>query len=319
MEKAQSNEKNDKKTTSFFREINECERVLEAMGVFCCDIDTEGIMHSFDSSFCETLDFSKQELLGLSFHTLLDDSSLHDFISFLDALPKTHPLKRHIDTISLRKDDVTLNVEIFAIPQTLENGNEGYRLLLQDISHRKKTEELIRKFAFEDILTGLPNRRLFMDRLGLQLNHAKRGKGIFAVVMMDLDHFKEINDTKGHAVGDRLLHRVAQRLAKTIRKGDTVARIGGDEFIFLFPALYNAKNGDRIGEKILSAFKKPFLLEKCKIQISASIGIAIYPEHGSNITSLLRHSDRAMYSAKKNGRNRYEFYTEEMKEEEKDI
>ncbi|MDR2862027.1 MAG: sensor domain-containing diguanylate cyclase [Syntrophobacterales bacterium] len=296
---------------TLLKKIKNYKQILEAMEVFSCDIDPRGIIHAFDLRFCKRLNLSKQDLLGLSFRILWDDSSLHNFTSFLDAIFKTHPSKRYIDTICLRKGDVVLDAEIFAIPQTLKNGISGYRLLIQDISHRKKTEDLIRKLAFEDILTGLPNRRLFMDRLSLQLNHAKRSKGIFAVVMMDLDYFKEINDTKGHAIGDQLLHSVARRLVKTIRDGDTVARIGGDEFIFLFPALRNMRNGARIGDKIVTAFKEPFLLEKHEISISASIGIAIYPDHGDNI-SLLRNSDCAMYAAKKNGRNRYEIYTKEM-------
>jgi len=299
-------EKNNK--TWLLEKIKDYERILEAMKVFHCDIDARGVIRSFDLRFCKTLDFSEDDFLGVPFSTILDDSSQQDFVSFLNATLKAP--KRY--TIRLRKDDAILDTEISAIQQMLDDGNWGYRLLLQDVSHRKKSEDLIRKLAFEDILTGLPNRRLFMDRLILQLNHAKRNKELFAVIMMDLDHFKEVNDTKGHAIGDHLIHRVARRLVKTVREGDTVARIGGDEFISLFPALRNAESGIRIAEKIIDTFKKPFPLKKHKIHITASIGVAVYPDHGDNIASLMRNSDRAMYVAKKNGRNRYEIYTEEM-------
>ena len=308
----QINAENGEKIASLLKKINDYERILETMGIFYYDIDKDGIIRAFDMRFCKALNFSDQELLGLPFSAICDDSFQGDFVSSMNAVLETHTSERRIDNIRLRKKDTVLDTEIYAIPQTLEDGNPGYRLLVQDVNHRKKMEDLIRKFAFEDTLTGLPNRRLFMDRLVLQLNHAKRSNGQFAIILMDLDYFKEVNDTKGHATGDELLHHIAQRLVKAVREEDTVARMGGDEFILLFPALRNAGNGNRIGDKLVKVFKKPFLLENHKIHITASIGIAIYPDHGDNIAFLLRNSDRAMYAAKKNGRNRYEFYSDEI-------
>jgi diguanylate cyclase (GGDEF)-like protein len=127
-------------------------------------------------------------------------------------------------------------------------------------------------------------------------------------MMIDLDRFKEVNDTLGHYVGDLLIQGVGQRLTDLLRKGDTVARIGGDEFILLLPSLSKGNNASRVAEKILSAFSEPFSLENHEIRITPSIGIAIYPDHGDNMDLLLKNSDIAMYWAKEGGRNTFEYY-----------
>jgi len=185
---------------------------------------------------------------------------------------------------------------------------EGQRILYmvwRDITERRRIEDAIRHLAYHDVLTGLPNRILFTDRLVLAIAQAKRYQKTMAVMMLDLDRFKTINDTSGHHVGDLLLQSVGTRLARTLREGDTVARLGGDEFMILLPEIKKPASSFRVAGKIVSAFIKPFLCEENELFTSASIGIAVYPEDGEDLDTLMKHADTAMYQAKSKGRNTY--------------
>ncbi|MFW5444251.1 MAG: EAL domain-containing protein [Methylococcaceae bacterium] len=184
-----------------------------------------------------------------------------------------------------------------------------YVSIFNDISTRKAQEELIRFQANYDSLTELPNRNLFNDRMELAINQAKRSKKRIALMFLDLDRFKWINDTWGHRAGDLLLMEVAKRLNSIVRSSDTVARMGGDEFTLILPELEKAIDAEIIAKKIFSTFVKPVDIEGNEIVISASIGISIYPDDGSDSQTLQKHSDHAMYSAKESGRNRYHYYT----------
>jgi len=185
---------------------------------------------------------------------------------------------------------------------------EGQRILYmvwRDITERRRIEDAIRHLAYHDVLTGLPNRILFTDRLVLAIAQAKRYQKTMAVMMLDLDRFKTINDTSGHHVGDLLLQSVGTRLARTLREGDTVARLGGDEFMILLPEIKKPASSFRVAGKIVSAFIKPFPCEENELFTSASIGIAVYPEDGEDLDTLMKHADTAMYQAKSKGRNTY--------------
>jgi diguanylate cyclase (GGDEF)-like protein len=162
--------------------------------------------------------------------------------------------------------------------------------------------------ATHDVLTGLPNRMLFIDRLEVALAQSKRNRHKLAVMMLDLDHFKDINDALGHMVGDQLLKEVGNRLSGLVRQSDTVARLGGDEFIILLSDMERMEDSIVIAEIVLKAFGQPFVCGKHKLISSASIGIAIYPDDGNDIDSLLKNSDMAMYSVKTQGRNSYQFF-----------
>ena len=177
---------------------------------------------------------------------------------------------------------------------------------LQDITDRRNHEETIAHQATHDALTGLPNRPLFLDRLDQALARAERTGERLGVLFMDLDHFKEINDHLGHLVGDRILAEVALRLKETLRAQDTVARMGGDEFTFLLPGLGRPEDAERAGGRILEAFRAPFVLEGAAVSVTASLGIALFPEHGTGTLDLMRRADLALYQAKSRGRNRYE-------------
>lgn len=189
----------------------------------------------------------------------------------------------------------------------------------RDITELKHTEEQLKRnelslhhLAHHDTLTDLPNRLLLIDRLNQSIKKAWRANKGLAVMFIDLDYFKEINDSLDHSIGDQLLQAVAQRLKNTIRKEDTAARLGGDEFTIILEQLENINYVSKLADKLLSAFKKPLKLRHREITITISIGISLFPEHGTDTETLLRNADSAMYQTKNEGRNGYSLYTEEL-------
>lgn len=267
------------------------------------------------------------------FNLALLDIKLPDIegTKLLATLKKIHP---HIDVIivtgyaSLENTIQALNGgasfymtkpidldELFAkLKKLLKNqqSNDKSMKMLQavqrELNGNEHSEEKILFMATHDALTGLPNRILFDDRLVLELAHAKRNNKKLAVMLADLDHFKNINDAMGHSVGDKLLQEVGKRLTKSLRKTDTVARMGGDEFLLLFPDISKSEAVTRLAKKILESMRKPFMLDGRKIYITASIGISIFPKDGAVPNTLIKRADMAMYKAKENGRNNFRYY-----------
>jgi diguanylate cyclase (GGDEF)-like protein/PAS domain S-box-containing protein len=180
--------------------------------------------------------------------------------------------------------------------------------IYDDITKEKQAEEQMHRLAHYDALTGLPNRTLFADRLRQSLATAKRDKAHIALMFLDLDKFKPVNDTLGHDVGDLLLNEAAKRMQNCVRESDTVSRVGGDEFVVLLPAVETEQDAMRVAEKILYALNQPFELAGHSIGISASIGVAVYPDHGSDEKMLIKNADIAMYYAKGGGRNNVKLY-----------
>jgi diguanylate cyclase (GGDEF)-like protein len=181
------------------------------------------------------------------------------------------------------------------------------KLLTQLFSSQSALSEL----ANNDALTGLPNRRLLEDRMAQALKEANRAHQMVAVLFLDLDFFKAVNDTHGHLMGDQLLKQTAKRLTALLRAEDTVARIGGDEFVILLPQVMDEMQVKVTVEKILSRLIEPFAIADITLQVSASIGVALYPTHEENADNLIKCADRAMYSAKRKGRNCYAIYNVE--------
>lgn len=175
--------------------------------------------------------------------------------------------------------------------------------IIEDVTERKKTEEEMRRLAYYDALTGLPNRALFMDRLNMAIARASREKGRVALMMFDLDFFKDVNDTMGHLAGDQLLRGVARRLQKQLRKSDTIARLGGDEFMVIYAGVSDHSQVDMLAGKLLDVFARPFRLDKKQVRITASIGVAVYPDDADDLDMMLRKVDVALYRAKDNGGN----------------
>ncbi len=184
-----------------------------------------------------------------------------------------------------------------------------YVAVKEDISDRKLMEEKLRHMATHDSLTGLPARRLAMDRLETAVMNARRNGSMVAVMFADLDGFKFVNDTFGHDTGDKLLMKVADRLTGCVREVDTVARIGGDEFIFIITGFDTSAGIEVVAEKVIEAVSKSYTIDYRDISVGVSLGIAVYPVHSKMVTELVRFADCAMYCAKKKGRNNYEFFT----------
>jgi diguanylate cyclase (GGDEF)-like protein/PAS domain S-box-containing protein len=173
--------------------------------------------------------------------------------------------------------------------------------LLSDITERRQAEQTIMHLAYHDPLTGLPNRMLLNDRLTVCLAQARRNVQRFALILVDLDGFKNVNDTRGHAAGDELLSQVGQRLRRLLRESDTVARMGGDEFMLLLPELVRREHAETVADKVLECISRPFQIGRDQIEIRASLGIAVYPDDGDSSDVLMHHVDQAMYSAKQAG------------------
>ncbi len=184
-----------------------------------------------------------------------------------------------------------------------------YEQAQQEIADREKAEKAIKHLANHDALTGLPNRRLFNERIIVEISRAQRNNQVIGVMLFDLDHLKKVNDSFGHNTGDLLLQAVSQRMVGLLRKSDTIARMGGDEFLLILPEMQQPNDAVNTAERILAALSKPFLLEGYQVNITTSIGIAFYPDDGDEVDILIKKADVAMYKAKEKGGNAYHFYT----------
>ena len=199
----------------------------------------------------------------------------------------------------------------YSISQVLNSDGqpENYIAIFSDISERKKSRERIDFLAHHDSLTELPNRALLNDRLEMAINTAKRRGEKVGLLFIDLDRFKNINDSLGHAAGDQILRLTAARLSATVRTDDTVARLGGDEFVVLLPRVRDERNLVEVAIKLREELLLPYILEEIPLHLSPSIGIAVYPDDGEDPSTLIKNADAAMYLAKEKGRNNYQFYT----------
>jgi diguanylate cyclase (GGDEF)-like protein/PAS domain S-box-containing protein len=181
-----------------------------------------------------------------------------------------------------------------------------------DLTERRESEERVEALAHRDPLTGLPNRALLLDRLAQALAQAERGGHPLALLFTDLDRFKPVNDTLGHPVGDALLGQIAERLRAVLRDGDTVARLGGDEFVILLPRILAVRDASRVAIRALESLSAPFLVMGHELQVTASIGVSLYPKDATDAESLIKHADTALYQAKRHGRNQYRFFSPSM-------
>ena len=215
----------------------------------------------------------------------------------VDSDAQAHPVIMSVNAVAGKADEVAF-----------------YVIVLTDITAQKAAENDLRHLASYDSLTGLPNRALLLDRIKHAIEHAHRYSFTMALFFIDLDRFKQVNDSLGHDVGDLLLIDVAKRLQSVLREGDTVARLGGDEFVVLLESFHNIEDVSHIAQKIIDQIDQPIRLGKNTVSISPSIGIALYPEDAQNHTDLLKSADVAMYHAKEAGRNNFQYFTVEMNE-----
>jgi len=199
------------------------------------------------------------------------------------------------------KDFISKPLEMADVLARVHNMLE-VRLLYKQLEHYSSALESL---ALHDTLTGLPNRRLLMDRLSLAIAHARRNKGSMAVMYLDLDGFKQINDTLGHDAGDTLLSMVAARMVAAVRQEDTVARLGGDEFVIVLRELSHADSVAKLASKVIQAVSQPYSIQGRDVSMTASVGVSIYPTHGEEGETLMKSADLALYEAKRTGKNNY--------------
>ncbi len=263
-------------------------------------------------SFYEFFKVKPEETVGQLIYDLGDKQ--WDISKLRELLEKILPQQIAFNNYEVEHDFVTIGRRTLLLnARQIEREVVKERIILlaiEDITERKKYEEKIQQMAFHDSLTGLPNRKLFSDRLGIVLAQAKRNKKEVGIVMLDLDNFKDVNDTLGHDVGDTLLKAVAERLSVTLRKSDTVARFGGDEFVLIFPDMEIIEEAIQVVQKIIDRFNKPFLIDTHQLVVTTSIGIAVYPKDGMDEEILMKNADIAMYQAKQAGRARYQLFKE---------
>jgi diguanylate cyclase (GGDEF)-like protein/PAS domain S-box-containing protein len=270
-------------------------------------VGLDGRFLKVNDALCRLSGYLKEDLLGQRFVDLQhskDGAAAENTKATLIEFGSAEPVEGEY----VRKDGTTLWATISpALVRDPEGRPDYFVAMIQDITERKAAQEKVLRQAQFDLLTDLPNRALFADRLAQALNQARRQKWHAAVLFIDLDDFKSVNDTLGHAAGDALLHEIGRRLSGLLRKGDTVARLGGDEFAVVLAQLTQAQDAGLVAEKILRVMAAPMLLEGHEHVVTASIGIALFPDHGQD-EMLVRHADAAMFEAKQAGRNAFRIY-----------
>jgi diguanylate cyclase (GGDEF)-like protein/PAS domain S-box-containing protein len=278
-----------------------------------------GIMHSsldrrvllINRKFCEMVGYSADELQQGSVRRIH-----HPEDTDADQHLEKRLVAGEIDSFSFEKRYVRKDGSVFWAHRTVslardEAGRPKYFIrVIEDISARKHAEEELLHLAHYDTLTNLPNRALFRDRLMQALAQARRNHGILAMMFLDLDRFKMVNDSLGHAMGDLLLKQVAHRLTACVRAADTVGRLSGDEFGIILSDLHGVSEANLVAEKIVQSFSKPFRLDAHDRYVTTSIGISVYPMDGQEEDALIKAADTAMYRAKQTGRNNFHFHSE---------
>ena len=294
------------------RELLLAASVYRSSGEAIMVIDAARCVLSVNPAFAHITGFDAADVLGRVPACLVPPAG-HPGTSLLDCIAPTSVMQGEI--WCRRKSG-----ECFPVWATVdvlqdEHGSGAREIVMfSDISERKQAEEKIWRQANYDALTGLANRSLFWDRVQQEIRQAIRQGDVVALLFVDLDRFKDVNDTRGHHYGDLLLMEAAARLAACVRASDTVARFGGDEFAVLLPRLAAIEQATAIANKILDALARPFTLDTDVTHISASVGITMFPADGDNVETLFRNADQAMYSAKDAGRNTYAFFTPAMQD-----
>lgn len=308
-------EKQARQTSASLRDSEERTRaVLNNIDEGITSISAGGIIELFNPGAERMFGYSSKEVLGKNVSILMPepDHSVHD--KYLERY--LYSGEQHVIGFGREVSALRKNGEIFPMDLRVSEfslaGQRQFIGIMRDITERKTAENKIIHLANHDSLTNLPNRNLVQDRIQQTIAGARRAGTQFAVMFIDLDKFKVINDSLGHDTGDQLLQTVAQRLTASLRTGDTVGRQGGDEFIVLLTSLSTAEDAALVAHKILRNVAEPCLLNGHELHTSASIGIAVYPQDGDNVETLLKNSDTAMYYAKDSGRSNFQFFTQRM-------
>ncbi len=276
--------------------------------------DENGQVIAINSAFSTITGYSEEEVLGQNPRVLKSDRHDKNFYSKMwgDITTKGH----WVGEIWNRRKSGEAYPEILSISSIRDDEGKTTHFIavFHDISDMKLQQEQIEHQAYHDALTGLPNRLLARDRLTMAIANAKRNQRRLAVFFLDLDNFKNVNDSLGHATGDLLLQKVAKRLQQLLREEDTVARLGGDEFLILVTNIQSNLEITDLSNRLLAGFREPIIAENHELFVTISIGIAFYPEDGTDEGTLIKNADVAMYQSKSQGKNKHHFFTSELSE-----
>jgi diguanylate cyclase (GGDEF)-like protein/PAS domain S-box-containing protein len=302
------------------RTVRESEEKLRGLFELChlgiALTDMQGRFIEFNEAFRSICGYTTEELKALNYRALTPEKYAADDALQLAAIRLTGqygPLEKEY----IRKDGSPVSLRLNGMLITLSDGQEYVWSVFEDITVSKAAQNEIEHLAFYDPLTRLPNRLLLMDRLQQAMAVSTRTSSTGALFFIDLDHFKTLNDTRGHDRGDLLLQQVAKRIVSCVQESDTVARLGGDEFVIMLEGLSEnlpeaAAQAETLGEQILTAFSTPFLLADHEYFGTASIGVTLFQDHQDSVNDLLRRADLAMYHAKDSGRNTIRFFDPDM-------
>lgn len=296
-------------------ELRMASLVFEAAGEGVVVTDTKGTILAVNPAFCEISGYREDEAIGQT--PALLSSGRHDADFYRHMWESLRGLGRWSGEIINRRKSGEIYPEWLSIVAVDEPGKHATRYigLFSDITERKREEERIRRLAHYDVLTGLPNRILFSDHMQRALARVHRRNGQMAVLYVDLDRFKPVNDRYGHAFGDQVLSEAARRMAACMRDTDTISRRGGDEFVATLEAQDAKDTAAQVSRKLIEAISRPYLIEGQQVSIGASIGVAIYPDDGRDPDALLASADAALYAAKHEGRGDFRFYRSEDQRE----
>lgn len=277
-------------------------------------INETGEILGFNPAAEQTFGFLQQDVLGKNVTMLMPEPARSEHDTHINRYLHTGQSRvlgiRGREVMAVRKNGEQFPMEV-SISEMVLGGLRYFVGIVRDITERKQAEEKIARLAHYDFLTDLPNRALFLDNLEHSISLAKRNNYKVAVLFLDLDGFKKVNDTLGHNAGDLLLQGVAKRLKETIRASDTVARVGGDEFIFVLNEIGTDENAALAANKIVTALSESFELNGKRRYVGGSVGIAIYPDSSKDPETLIKQADEAMYLAKQSGGNAYKFYRDQ--------
>src|SRR4030042_2954719 len=273
------------------------------------ETDLAGNFTFVNDAICRQLGYSREELIGMNYEAYVPKEEVKGMYTAWNKVYRTGEPMQSYPFTGIKKDKKQIFLEASVSPSRDNEGKIiGFRSIARDVTEHRQFERKLAEMATHDSLTGLPNRILLGDRFTVALALSRRTRSRLAVLMLDLDRFKAVNDSMGHDVGDKLLKAVGKRLEVTMRKSDTVARIGGDEFVLLLPQIPHEDGAAKFAQRILDAFREPFVFNGYRPAITTSIGIAVYPEGGKDLQRLVENADTAMYRAKEQGRDNYRFY-----------
>ena len=295
------NNSNPIDVNTYFKEV------FTNAGIGIMTLDAKSSIEYINEEALNIFGYKSSALVNTNFSTLIHSTDQ----DYLKQFIKTANSSTLSEFTGIHKDNSAFPIELNISSKKL-NQTCIYTVIIRDITEIKKNEEKLKHQAYFDSLTGIPNRTLFLDRSEIALNQAKRSNEGLAVIFIDLDEFKELNDTLGHDAGDVMLKAVAQRFINCARKSDTVSRRGGDEFTILMPRIKNIEDAVKLAERILLSNKNAISIKEKMVFPKTSMGISIYPHDGDSIETLINNADKAMYYAKESGKNQYSFYNSKI-------